>query len=169
MERDLEERNQAFFGAQYRTMVATLMRLCQASYTFQAFMTWLAAKQYDGVRKAMNLSQPNHLLDAFAGVTRLCVGASVKLAYRTIPLARLDTFIRVLNQEPALGSVTNNNNLVKLTDRFLSHRFDIRSEDYIPPYNPSKRHWCPDEEAWRYLDARATDQAVATVSSSVDG
>lgn len=172
--RQLEERSQAYVSKQYEKIISCLKRLCivfaipenVGGDVYQQFMTWTANAQHNTVRDMMGAvfeQLANGMLDAFAGVTRLCVGATVSLTYRSTAMSRT-TYLRVLNQEPLLGSYTTQNQLWLCTDRFFSDRVDLRSTRWIPPYNPARRAWHPEEEAWRYKDGAITDEAAAAVS-----
>ncbi|KAL1411727.1 hypothetical protein Q8F55_002693 [Vanrija albida] len=147
---DKEGRGQKSLVSDYALVQTTLQDLGEVFGTaspdmFHAFLSnWVSAPQHPRVRGDNGRFVRDTLLDAWAGVTRLCVGAS----------------------QPRGGSTTNQ--LTLLVDRYFSDRVELESSDLIPPYNPARKAWHQNEAEWRYHDGLITDEVAKMVSKTAN-
>ncbi|WOO80573.1 uncharacterized protein LOC62_03G004098 [Vanrija pseudolonga] len=155
---------------EFRVIQATLRLLVDvfaaySIYMFRAFLTTSGRTPHDLVRADLARPVPDELLDAWAGVTRLCVAASVNMAYRTptpAPTSADSNNLAILNQQPEGDSFDDQ--LSTLADRYLSHGFDLEGDDWVPQFSPARKTCHPHEAAWRVRDRRMTDEVAEIVA-----
>lgn len=168
--RALEERNASFLDKQWDTLRAVLVKVSAVFHIptkagnrlIPACFWWHTDPAHDAARIILGRDVTDVWLDAMAAMMRLCAGTALHLAYRTSTVT-FKTLLPMINQCPAGGSLSMQNPLNLLRERFFSHGLDLDSAAYIPPFNPAGRAWHNDAAAWRAHDGRATEEAATKV------